>query len=694
MRHGLASLKKGCAFALILGSFSFVQNGAIAADDAVSEQAYLQDLPVVLSASRLSQPLSEAPNAMTVIDRQMITASGFRSISDLFRLVPGMYVGNAGANTPVVSLNGVSDQYSRRMQVLVDGRSVYLPPMGGVDWLDLPLMIDDIERIEVVRGPAAASHGANSFYGVINIITRDAASVNAKTVSVNRGEMGISDVSAHLGNSGESLDYRFSFGYRADGGDNPDILNDSSSNRLMNLRTAYRPSGDDNVELQLGLNYGAYGQGTKGRFEEKFRTIHTQNDFQQLSWVHSWQSANESKLSFYRINRDYADPYKCIVYTQCGLPTSQGFGPDTANSQRQEIELQNTTQLGTRNRAVWGGGIRNDYVDQSLLFIAPRILHQSRIFVHDEWRMTESALVNAGAMYEDDGAGHQNTSPRASFNYHLFPQHTLRASISSAMRNPVMAEMYMNTARGAYWKDAYAPPAQDLRPEKILSKEIGYVGQFGVISVDGRIYYEKVKDIIMLDAYADVSNPLNPKYSFKNLFDATFKGLDLSGNYHWESGRVTVNYSRQQTSCAFSSYPTQYFNTMPISATDTLGSYLVQAYQTDYLNICSESVPLNSGSLLLSQNLSETLQFSAGYYLRSKVRIIDVSASYPAESQMRRVDLRIGKTYRQKTKSGGGEVAVVVQNAFQDNYTGYGNVPQRINLLFKRRAYLTATLHF
>lgn len=692
MRHGFDSLA-GYVTVLLFGSLLAVPQAAIAAEDTQSEQAYLQDLPVVLSASRLSQPLSEAPNAMTVIDREMIKASGFRTIAELFRMVPGMYVGNAGANTPVVSLNGVTDQYSRRMQVLIDGRSVYLPPFGGVDWQDLPLLIEDIERIEVVRGPAAASHGTNSFYGVINIISRDASSVNGKTLAVNKGEMGIFDASAHLGVAGEDVDYQFSFGYRSDGGDNPQVLNDSSSNRLLNLRTNYRPDSDDTVEFQLGMNNGSYGQGTAGRYEEPFRDVRTRSDFQQLNWAHIWGDSDESKLTFYRINRDFTDPFKCIDYLTCSSPTVLNIGQDIAKIQRHELELQNTTQFNAGNRAVWGGGIRHDHANQPLIFKAPITLRQSRIFAHDEWRVTDSMLVNAGAMYEDDGAGHRNTSPRVSLNYHVLPEHTLRATISTATRNPMMAEMYMETARGAYWKSAYTPPAAPLKPERILSKEIGYVGQFGVLSLDGRIYYDKVRDLIMLDAYVD-GDLANRTDSFKNMFDATFKGLDISGKYHWGSGNLTANYSRQQTSCVFSSYPTQYFNTTLVAPGLTAGQYLAQAYQADYLNICGESVPLNSGSLLLSQMLTETFQFSAGYYLRSKVRVTDVSASYPAESQMRRIDLRLASTFGKREKAGGGEVAVVLQNAFQDNYTGYGNVPQRAGLLFKRRAYFTATINF
>ena len=129
------------------------------------EDYYFQEMPVVLTASRLSQPISEAPSAMTVIDREMINASGFRTVPDLMRLVPGMYVGFQDANNPVVTLNGATDQFSRRMQILIDGRSIYMPPFGGVSWADLPLLVEDIERIEVVRGLnlRSNSHGFDDY---------------------------------------------------------------------------------------------------------------------------------------------------------------------------------------------------------------------------------------------------------------------------------------------------------------------------------------------------------------------------------------------------------------------------------------------------------------------------------------------------------------------------------------------------
>jgi iron complex outermembrane receptor protein len=299
-------------------------------------------------------------------------------------------------------------------------------------------------------------------------------------------------------------------------------------------------------------------------------------------------------------------------------------------------------------------------------------------------------LVNLGAMYEDDGAGHKNTSPRLSVNYHLFPQHTLRASVSSATRSPMMAETDLKTTYYGYWRIGNTPALQDIRPEKILSKEIGYVGQFDSISVDGRIYYDRVRDIILIDYGADLAHLAN---SFKNMAEATNKGIDLSAIYRWSDGKAAISYSRQKASCGLSAYPTQYLSQTPVPGTSPPTTF-AQLYQADYLDICGESVPTNSGSLLLNQNLSESYQFSLGYYFRSKVRVTDVGSSLPGESQLRRVDMRIANTFGQKEKTGGGEIALVLQNAFQDNYTGYGNVLGRTNLLFKRRTYLTATIYF
>jgi hypothetical protein len=112
-----------------------------------------QALPEILSATRLKQSPAAGPVSITVIDRALIEASGARDIPELMRLVPGMVVGYVKGNEITLNYHGDQVGSARRLQVLIDGRSVYCPRLATVDWTDLALAMEDIERIEVFRGP-------------------------------------------------------------------------------------------------------------------------------------------------------------------------------------------------------------------------------------------------------------------------------------------------------------------------------------------------------------------------------------------------------------------------------------------------------------------------------------------------------------------------------------------------------------
>ncbi|MDP4029432.1 MAG: TonB-dependent receptor [Gallionella sp.] len=636
--------------------------GSAWATDYPTEQVYFQELPVVLSASRLSQPVSETPNAMTVIDREMIVASGFRNIADLFRLVPGMYVGYDYGNAPFVTYHGTTDQYARRMQVLVDGRSVYLPPFGGVRWLDIPLHLDDIERIEVIRGPAAAAYGANSLQGVISIITREAAGANGATVSLAKGNGGISDVAARLGSSGEQLDYRATLASRSDDGHDLAAMNDGSTVRHANLRANYRFNMQDSVDFQLGYSDATHASGMAGRVTDPFRDMQTETSFQQIGWLHALPGGDEFKLNYYHISLDYRDS------------AEQALEKDNNQVHRHELGMQHTMSIGHANRMVWGGTVRRDTLTGTVLFREPQSLRLLQLFAHDEWRVMPSLLANLGAMAEDDGMGHRNLSPRVSLNYHLTPEHTLRVGASVAYRSPVMFEQNANTAY-ASWRSRPFMTVGDLRPERVFSREIGYLGELAEadISIDARIYQDRVSDYIYLDP-----QPTSPRiFSFKNLYAIQYQGLE--GTFKYRLGKhsdLILNYAHQRSNC---------------TATGSMTMAQFDPYLADYIVQCPLNVPADSASILLARQLTPELQLGAGYYHQEKVQVTDAQWPQPL---MRRLDLRMAYAFGRQGKPDSGEVALVVQNAFQDNYTEYSNVPQKAGFVFNRRAYLTATLKF
>jgi iron complex outermembrane receptor protein len=620
------------------------------ANEYPTEQVYFQELPVVLGASRLLQPVSEAPNAMTVIDRQMIKASGFRNIPDLFKLVPGMYVSYWSGNRAIVAYHGTTDQVARRMQVLVDGRTVYMPSMGGVAWEDLPLHIEDIERIEVIRGPAAASHGGNSTQGVINIITRDAGALHGFKASATKGNGGISDSALHFGNRGETLDYRVSLGYRRDDGydaNQYDPNNDGHGTHLFSLRAGYQPDAANSLDLQLGYSKGARGVGSPNTWPDiPHDSLNTEN-FQQVTWLRNLDGGSEFKMQFYHIYHDELN--------------TMGWISDSTTTTRDEVEMQHTVQISPANRLVWGGSLRKDWVRAPNRFLAEQTVRESTLFAHDEWRITPQWILNAGTMLEDNGLGQRSTSPRVALNYHFAEQQTLRAGLSRAYRNPVLFE-----ERSNYHFDfpgiglvVLYQSSGGLRPENVLSREIGYLGEFPEAgsSIDARIYRDQLSDAIY-----ETQPPLPPK-DFVNMFNATHSGLEITAKRRWgERSQLTVNYAYQVLSSNYVAYGTN-------------GSY-------------SDTMPRNMISALYSTAFAEEISLSLGYYQQSTMQPID-RPSDDRQQFTRRVDARIAKKLSMSTHGAEGEVALVVQNPITNHYIDY-----RVTNQFNRRSYLNVTLGF
>jgi iron complex outermembrane receptor protein len=657
--------------------------GSVQAADYPTEQDYLQDFPIVLSASRLSQPISETPNAMTVINRDMIVASGFRNIADLFKLVPGMYVGYEDGHTPIVSYRGTTDAFARRMQVLVDGRSVYLPLYGQVDWSELPLDIGDIERIEVIRGPSAASHGSNSVQGVISIFTRQASAAPKAQVSINRGEAGVSDVSARFGSAGENLDYRVTLASRGDDGfygKQQMNTNDDSSTRLINTRINYRPTGSDSFDIQLGHSASTRTNGDinlSAKHQNTLRDAEASSDFQQITWLHTVHEHSDIQLSYYHMRRNTADnrPFYGTNF----------WIIDEAKIDRHDLELQHTLITSPANRIVWGVGMRNDSVDSPNNFLVPVTWKEYRIFAHDEWRITSSDLLNIGAMAEKNALGQTRVSPRAAYSHHLSPRHTLRASASVAYRNPEMIEELGNRRfwRGDKWWRPFTA-AGGLSPERAFSREIGYIGQLDDAgsTLDIRVYHDQIKNIIWVDPVPSPDAFDGKTTNFKSLFTASHRGLESTLNYKFGAhSNLTVNYARQFVGADAAGRLTFH----PMSVLDRYVSYY------------EKTVPQNSASLLLQHGFSGGMQLGVGFYHQDPVRVLDANIN-DTQPLTRRLDLRIaqrfglsrdGNSKADAAKSGSGEIALVLQNALSDHYTDYN-----VDFINKRRAYLTATMEF
>ena len=246
----------------LLGGLSLFSDGLLA-KGSMTEQDVMAEIPMVVSATRLPQPVTDTPVAITVIDRQMIDASGFLEIPDLLRLVPGFQVGLSWRDHhTAASYHGQSDGLSRRMQILIDGRVAIGSLFGIVDWDRLGIVVDDIDRIEVVRGPASVSFGSNAFIGAINIITRGPYDHPGWRMSAAAGSRDMGMTSAQYSHVGKKFDYRASANYfHTDGFSG---VNDEAIVRSGRLQGHYQMNADTALDFQLGHAQGPWGRGGSG----------------------------------------------------------------------------------------------------------------------------------------------------------------------------------------------------------------------------------------------------------------------------------------------------------------------------------------------------------------------------------------------------------------------------------------------
>jgi iron complex outermembrane recepter protein len=512
------------------------------------EKLFLEDQPVVLTVSRLGQPVNEAPAAVTVIDRRMIEASGFRDIPSLLMLVPGFQLVYARGNTPAVTYHGLSSIYPRRMQVLVDGRSIYTTAYGQVLWRTLPLSLEDIDRIEVVRGPNAATDGINAFFATINIITRTAGQVPGTTIKVAAGERSVRDLTLRYSAQSAALDYRVTLEHRKD--DRFANLFDDAREMFANARVDYRPTAIDEINLQAGASGGRQEEGDPSRAPyDPVRDIEPKNYFVQVRWRRSFDVDTELSVHAHHTVDDTRADYRLRIPRV--RPTFPPGGIDIPFNQnyrlvRSALEIAGTTRPLPDLRLAGAAEIRSDTARSFFYTGLDRKLEATiyRISSAAEYRVRPGWLLHLGAMLEKHYAVNTKISPRVAVSYLPVPDHSFRASVSRGYRAPTFLENYADVKwsfEGALLNQEYRSPG-NLRAESITSYELGYMLRKAALrlTLDTRVFYNRVNDIIEL---VTVRWPVpSPEQfgdgtyrQFGNLFNARQRGVELSAR--WQVAR-------------------------------------------------------------------------------------------------------------------------------------------------------------
>lgn len=500
----------------------------VAAAQPLDPETLLEPLPVVLSVSRLIQPVEDAPGSVMVIDAGMIRRSGARDLGDLLRMVPGFLAAHAINGAPNAVYHGMTDENSRGLQILIDGRSQYSPLFfGGVAWnlIDVPLA--DIERIEVVRGSNSAAYGSNAFLGVVNVVTREAADTQGVRVNAAQGNEGVADRYARVGMRVGAGALRLSA--ETVGDDGVRHVEDRRRHRRVNLRLDLPLGAADEFQLQAGSTALHLRAGEAGVSTNPPRGQEAAKDFVSVAWQRLWTDGGGLALRYTRSTERYRDDYAVsdedldALAAMLGLPTPFVVPIDQAiDTTRDELEFQHTLVPGPATRIVWGAGARYDAVSGEQFYgRGGDKVHQAvhRLFGNFEWKPSTAWTANLGLTWENDSLSDTSLAPRFALNHHFLPGQTLRVGVSRAHRMPSLTEARSREHYGALDSALGGLPfgviplqierdaSGRLDKERIDVVELGYLGDFrrhGVF-VDVRAFRERVRDRIV-----SVSLPLLP----------------------------------------------------------------------------------------------------------------------------------------------------------------------------------------
>jgi iron complex outermembrane receptor protein len=599
----------------------------------LSETDFLSEIPRVFSGARMPQAPADSPGAVTVIDREMIRASGARDLADLFRLVPGFQVGMSTGGRPVVTYHGLSGQISQRMQVLVDGRSLYAPySFGGIDWGALSISLEDIERIEVLRGSNSASYGANAFMSVANIITRTAAQSAGFQAQVAAGSDGIRDGSFRLGDGGGRWQWRLSGGTKGDDG----LVGrqDNRRVRFLDLRSELQLNERDELTFMAGFNSSRFGIGFARTPSDPERTEQTESSYLLARLRRTVSADHELSLTFSRTSDRGQDRFEIPASPTQNLVVDYG-----RRAVRSSLEYQHYLELSRAWRASWGAEYRRDSVKAPQLFNtrSAQNTESVRAYTNFEWRPLPAWTFNAGGLVEHDQLAGTQFAPRVAANWKFTPNQTLKLGYSGAFRTPSLFEQRSD------WRFVFQGRTIDIRylsrgglePERVRAMELAYLGEWREpgLSVDARLFRERVTDLITQELYTlpPGQDQSEDAYDLRNADSATISGLEYQLKWR-PTPRALL---------AFSHY---------------------MARRSGSEDFVRRSIPAHSGSLFGSYNLSEQTTLSASYSWSAPIHWIGERTAADAQ---RELGLRLAHSLRLSQVRG--QLALVVRHPLGNN---------------------------
>ena len=506
----------------------------------------------VTSVSKKEQTLSRTAAAVFVITQEDIRRSGATNIPDLLRMVPGMDVAEINGSTWAVSARGFNGQFSNKLLVMIDGRIVYTPNFSGVYWDTMDFPLEDIDRIEVIRGPGGSIWGANAVNGVVSIFTKKAADTRGALLTGGGGnvqqEFGLAQYGGALG---KSTDYR-AYAKYFNQSDLPGLDGGGGADGWHMLRIGFRTdsklSANDTLSVEGSLYTGREGELgltlpaiTSPGLVALPEQIDLDGGFLQASWNHNYANGSDSNLqvSDTRYRRD--DPLEPESRNTFYFDYKYHFG------------------WGDRQDFVTGVGysFTTDQIGSSLTVgfnPASKSLQTFNAFVQDEIAVVPDRFyLTLGTKLEHNDYTGFEPMPTARAAWLPAKHQMFWAAISRALRVPSRDDTNLFVNLGSTTEPDGTlvltrflgnPQFQD---ERLLAYEAGYRNSLSDnLSVDLALYYNDYDNLQTIEPSGSFfeNSPAPPHevetQTYQNLMHGETHGVELAANWR-PTRRLTIS---------------------------------------------------------------------------------------------------------------------------------------------------------
>jgi iron complex outermembrane receptor protein len=464
----------------------------------------------VTTVSREESTIGLSPAAIFVITPEMIRRSGATSVPELLRMVPGLEVGHIDSSKWGVASRGFNTRFANKLLVQVDGRTVYTPINGGVYWDTVDYVLEDIERIEVVRGPGGSVWGANAVNGIINIITKSAKDTQGVLWSAGVGTEERAFTSFRFGGAvSDNLYYRvYGKWLEHDRGFNlgGDARDDWREGRF-GFRLDWKPDRDDTITFQGDYYHGLLGRRDLRPSPETPPTfIRTNTEDEEpfggdvlVRWTHELGKDSNWVLQTYY---DYSD--------RRGTGGSFDFSVNTI-----DVDFQHQFPLGDRQKVIWGaeyrfteifwrgtgaGFDRGFAIGPNLEFVERNLFSA---FLQDEIKIVDDRLfLTLGSKFEHNEITGFEVQPTGRLLWAPTPRQSVWAAVSRAVRTPTFLEndLRLATLPLTSGRDFFGQLRNnhDLNSEEVIAYELGWRAQAtAALSFDAALFFNRYDQLLV-----------------------------------------------------------------------------------------------------------------------------------------------------------------------------------------------------